>query len=79
MCFLTVCGETTRIAAISLVVLPSAIHLRISVSLRVSGDDSGPFSRSLAVAAACILINAGLRSSSRERSRSVKSRLLRSR
>src|SRR5438552_7330698 len=28
MCFRTVCGETTRIAAISLVVLPSAIRPR---------------------------------------------------
>jgi hypothetical protein len=58
MCFLTVCGETTRIAAISLVVLPSAIQPRISVSLGVSGDDSGPPFRPLVVAAACILINA---------------------
>jgi hypothetical protein len=40
MCFLTVCGETTRIVAICLVVFPSAIQPRISASRqrRVRGE-----------------------------------------
>ena len=72
-CFRTVCGETTSTAAISLVVFPRPIQRRISSSRGVKRARRSP--RRRRSARRTILINDGRKSSSNERSRSLKSRL----